>query len=192
MNKNFTRFAFTDSVRAVQEEYGSRKAYAKAETNGDRYRLTSREIQFIENSDGFYLSTVGENGWPYIQFRGGPKGFLKVLDNETLAMADFSGNRQYISTGNIKSMGKAMLFFMDYAKQSRLKVWTEAEVIDVDANPELLETVSLFGYKARIERIIRYRIQAYDWNCQQHITPRYTIPEIKQMITNESNSQFIN
>ena len=188
MDKNFTRFAFTDSVRAAQEEQGSRKAYARVENSGDRYQLTPQEVQFIQVRDGFYLSTIGENGWPYIQFRGGPRGFLRVLDEETLAMADFSGNRQYISTGNIQSMGKAMLFFMDYANQNRLKVWAEAEIFDKDAHPELLETVSLPNYKARIERIIRYRIQAFDWNCQQHITPRYTLPEIKELLAHESGA----
>lgn len=176
MAKNFTQLAFTDSVKAVQEANGSRSAYARQE-NRDRYQLSPEEAEFIQERDGVYLSTVGENGWPYVQFRGGPRGFVKVLDSETLAMADFSGNRQYISTGNINSMGKAALFFMDYASQNRLKVWAEAEILSLDANPDLTELVTLPGYRAKLERVIRYKIQAFDWNCQQHITPRFTIEE---------------
>ena len=180
MNQNFTRFAFTKSVKEVQERYGSRKSYARMEESGDKYVLTEREIPFIETRDSFYMATVGENGWPYMQFRGGPKGFLKVIDNTTLGMADFRGNLQYISVGNLKSTKKASLFLIDYPSQRRLKIWAESEVLDADQNQELLEKVRAPDYKAVIERIILFKIQAYDWNCPQHITPRYTVEEIKQ------------
>lgn len=184
MNQNFTRFAFTKSVKEAQERYGSRKSYARMEESGDKYVLTEREIPFIETRDSFYMATVGENGWPYMQFRGGPKGFLKVIDNTTLGMADFRGNLQYISVGNLKSTKKASLFLIDYPSQRRLKIWAESEVLDADRNQELLEKVRAPDYKAVIERVILFKIQAYDWNCPQHITPRYTAKEIKQgMIT---------
>ena len=180
MNQNFTRFAFTKSVKEAQERYGSRKSYARMEESGDKYVLTEREIPFIESRDSFYMATVGENGWPYMQFRGGPKGFLKVIDNTTLGMADFRGNLQYISVGNLKSTKKASLFLIDYPSQRRLKIWAESEVLDADQNQELLEKVRAPDYKAVIERIILFKIQAYDWNCPQHITPRYTAEEIEQ------------
>ena len=180
MNQNFTRFAFTKSVKEAQERYGSRKSYAHMEESGDKYVLTEREIPFIESRDSFYMATVGENGWPYMQFRGGPKGFLKVIDNTTLGMADFRGNLQYISVGNLKSTKKASLFLIDYPSQRRLKIWAESEVLDADQNQELLEKVRAPDYKAVIERIILFKIQAYDWNCPQHITPRYTVEEIEQ------------
>jgi len=178
MNKNFTSLAFTESVKAVQTANGSRKAYARAETSGDRYRLTDTEVNFIGTRDSFFLGTTGENGWPYVQFRGGPKGFLKVLDEETLGMADFRGNRQYISTGNIQATGRAMLFLIDYPTRERLKIWAETDVLDLESHPELLAKLELHDYSAKIERMMRFRIQAYDWNCQQHITPRYTVEEL--------------
>lgn len=180
MNQNYTRFAFTKSVKEAQEHYGSRKSYARMEESGDKYVLTQREIPFIESRDSFYMATVGENGWPYMQFRGGPIGFLKIIDNTTLGMADFRGNLQYISVGNIKSTKKASLFLIDYPSQRRLKIWTESEVFDANQNQELLEQVRAPSYKAVIERVILFKIQAYDWNCPQHITPRYTAEEIEQ------------
>ncbi len=180
MNRNFTKFAFTDSVKKSQEQYGSRKSYARMETSGDQFVLTEREIPFIQSRDSFYMATVGENGWPYVQYRGGPKGFLKIIDKTTLGYADFRGNMQYISVGNIKSSRKASLFLMDYPSQQRLKIWAESEVIDADQDSELLQSLEIPGYKARIERMIIFRVQAYDWNCPQHITPRYTSDQIAE------------
>ena len=179
MNQNFTKFAFTESVKDAQEKYGSRSSYQRMEQSGDRFVLTDREIPFIESRDSFFLSTVGENGWPYMQFRGGPKGFLRILDESTLAMADFKGNRQFISVGNINATRKASLFLIDYPEQERLKIWAEAEVLDATDDPELLAKVSLGDYKAVVERILIFKIMAYDWNCPQHITPRFTHEEIK-------------
>lgn len=181
MDQNFTRYAFTDSVKAVQSAQGSRKAYARAECSGDRYRLSADEIHFVEMRDSFYLSSVGENGWPYVQFRGGPPGFLKVINPETLAMPDFSGNRQYISTGNINAIGKVMLFLINYPTRQRLKIWATADVLQLEHYPELEAHLKLPKYRARVERLLRFRIQAFDWNCQQHITPRFTIEEINAL-----------
>ena len=178
MNRNFTKLAFTDSVKKIQEQYGSRKSYARMEMSGDKYVLTNREIPLIQSRDSFYMATVGENGWPYVQYRGGPKGFLKVIDNTTLGFADFRGNMQYISSGNIKSNQKAALFLIDYPSQQRLKIWAESEIIDPNDNSELLQKLSDSSYNAVIERLIIFKIQAYDWNCPQHITQRYTTEEI--------------
>jgi predicted pyridoxine 5'-phosphate oxidase superfamily flavin-nucleotide-binding protein len=184
MNKNFTKLAFTDSVKKVQEKYGTRKSYARMEEGGDQHELTQREIQYIQSRDSFYMATVGENGWPYVQFRGGPKGFLKIMDNTTLGYADFRGNRQYISVGNINSSNKAALILMDYPSQQRLKIWAESEVIYVEDDSELLKDLEVSEYNAHVERLIIFKIQAYDWNCPQHITPRYTAEEISSEIAN--------
>ncbi len=178
MNQNFTTFAFTDNVKEVQEQFGSRKTYARMETSDDSYVLTSKEISFIQSRDSFYMATVGENGWPYVQYRGGPKGFLKVIDPTTLGFADFRGNRQYISVGNMNASHKASLFFMDYPSQQRLKIWAESEVIDTEQDEERFQNLKLPDYKAHVERLIIFNIQAFDWNCPQHITPRYTTEEI--------------
>ncbi len=190
MNQNFTKLAFTDSVRKVQEQYGSRQSYARMEASGDQYVLANREISFIKSRDSFYMATVGENGWPYMQFRGGPKGFLKVIDSTTLAYADFQGNMQYISVGNMNASRKASLFLIDYPSQRRLKIWAESEVIEAGQDAELLQKLKTPGYKARVERLILFRIQAYDWNCRQHITPRYTTDGIAEGIA-RSNSDIV-
>jgi len=184
MNKNFTKFAFTESVKKVQEKYGTRKSYARMEESGDQYVLTNREILFIQSRDSFYMATVGENGWPYVQFRGGPKGFLKVIDNTTIGYADFRGNRQYISVGNINSSRKSALILMDYPSQQRLKIWAESEVTYAEDNSELLRDLEISEYNAHVERLIIFKIQAFDWNCPQHITPRYTSEEISKEIAN--------
>lgn len=181
MNKNFTRFAFTDSVRKVQEHYGTRDAYARMEQSGDRYRLTSSEAQFIQSRDSFYMATVGENGWPYVQFRGGEKGFLKVIDDTTIGYADFRGNGQYISTGNIEANPKATLILMDYPQRQRLKIWAEVSITEAADNPELREQLKIAGHTGQIERLVLLKAQAFDWNCPRHITPRYTVEEIQSL-----------
>jgi uncharacterized protein len=181
MTDNFTELAFTESVKAQQEKYGTRTAYARMEQGGKfRNQITWQEQRHIENRDGFYLSSVGENGWPYVQFRGGPKGFLKVIDDNTLAFADFRGNGQYISTGNFNDSKKTMLFLMDYPNKTRLKIWAEAEVLDPMDHPELAEQLTPRDYKATVERIFVFKVHAFDWNCPQHITPRYTEEEIER------------
>jgi predicted pyridoxine 5'-phosphate oxidase superfamily flavin-nucleotide-binding protein len=125
------------------------------------------------------MATIGENGFPYIQFRGGPKGFLKVLDDKTLGFIDFGGNKQYISIGNLATNNKVSLFLLDQAAKARLKIYAEAKVLEIDDNPELFDKLDLGNYKFRPERIIVLNITAYDWNCPQHITERYTLEEIQ-------------
>ena len=142
-----------------------------------RNRLTWQEQSHIENRDGFYLASVGTNGWPYMQFRGGPKGFLKVIDDHTLAYADFRGNGQYISAGNFQDNQKTMLFLMDYPNKRRLKIWATAEVLDPADRPELARQLVIPSYDARVERILIFKVEAFDWNCPQHITPRFTAAE---------------
>jgi predicted pyridoxine 5'-phosphate oxidase superfamily flavin-nucleotide-binding protein len=181
MDKNYTKLAFTDSVKKVQEHYGTRNAYARMESAGDQYQLTHREKEYIQSRDSFYMATVGENGWPYVQFRGGPKGFLKVISNTTLAYADFRGNRQYISTGNIYASEKASLILMDYPSRQRLKIWAQTQIIEAADNEALLEQLRDTDYEARIERLVVFEVQAYDWNCPQHINPRYTAEEFQKL-----------
>ena len=172
--------AFTDSVKEVQQKHGTRASYHRMDSKGEfRNKLTWQEKAYIKNRDSFYMSSVGENGWPYMQFRGGPKGFLKVIDENTLAFADFRGNGQYISTGNLSATKKTVLFLMDYTKQQRLKVWAEAEVLNDQDHSELMEKVALLEYEATVERIFVFKVQAFDWNCPQHIVPRYTKEEIE-------------
>ena len=145
-------------------------------------RFTKNEIAFIGERDSFYLASVSENGWPYVQHRGGPRGFLKVLDNGTLAFADCRGNQQYISTGNLAANDRACLFLMDYPRRARLKIYAHVEKLTLDANPALTELVADIAYKARLERIFRLKIKTFDWNCQQHITPRFTEQEVANAI----------
>ena len=178
MTRNFTTFAFSDTTRALQERYGSRASYARMENSGDRFILGDGEIEFIGQRDGFYLSTVGTNGWPYVQFRGGPPGFLKVLDAQTIGYADFRGNKQFISMGNIRETGHASLILMDYPRQQRLKIWAEARMVFLEDEPDLVERLTVPGYNAKVERGVILSIQAYDWNCPQHIPQRFTLQEI--------------
>lgn len=179
MNRNFTKLAYTDSVKKAQDQYGFRKGNERMEVSGDRFVLTEREIPFIASMDSFFMSTVGENGWPYMQHRGGPPGFLKVIDETTLAMADYRGNRQYISVGNINSSGRVALFLIDYPSRNRLKIWADARIVEVDDDPDLLARASDPEYGASIERMMVFSVRAYDWNCQQHITPRFTLEQIE-------------
>ena len=179
MIKNFTSYAFTDTVKDLQSRYGSRKAYDRMEKSGDRYILSFQEIAFIQSRDSFYLSTVGENDWPYVQHRGGPKGFLKVVDESTLRFADYTGNRQYISTGNIIDNSKVAMILMDYPTRQRVKIWATAKVDFAEDQPERASELEDPNYKAKIERIYTLEIQAYDWNCPKYIPQRYTLEEIK-------------
>jgi len=180
MTENFTELAFTESVTAQQEKYGTRTAYSRMEQGGEfRNQLTWQEQGYISERDSFYLASVGTNGWPYMQFRGGPKGFLKVIDANTLAYADFRGNGQYISTGNFQDNQKTMLFLMDYSNKRRLKIWATAAVLDPADRPELARQVVMPGYDATVERILIFKVQAFDWNCPQHITPRFTEVEVQ-------------
>jgi len=170
--------AFTPSVKAIQEKFHSRSSYARMEQSGGwQSDITPQLTQFLSMMDSFYLSTSNASGQPYTQHRGGPKGFLKVIDNKTLAFADFSGNRQYITTGNLSDNDKAFIFLMDYPSQTRIKIWGTAKVVEDDK--ELLESLSNASYKAKLERVIVFSVEAWDINCRQHIKQRFTQEDIK-------------
>lgn len=182
MSRKFYDLTFTPSVKAAQERYGTRRKYVRFEGGDPDFDgLTDAESAFIESRDGFYMATVGENGQPYIQFRGGPQGFLSVIDDRTLGFADFRGNLQYISVGNLNANDRAALFLMDYANQRRLKILVRVEIKDAAEAPELIQQLAMPDHKAKIERAMILRVEAFDWNCPQHITPRFTMDEIKAM-----------
>jgi uncharacterized protein len=177
MGHRFAELAFTAAVREQQEALGSRTSYAAME-GGENYNdvLGAREAAFIQARDSFYMATVSESGWPYVQHRGGPVLFVRVLDERTLGFADFRGNRQYVSLGNLRRDDRVALFFMDYPNRVRLKVLGRVRLLDLNA--ERLAQVEVPDYRARVERGFIIRVEAFDWNCSQHITPRYTESEI--------------
>lgn len=177
---NYGQIAFSDAARALQQEFGSRRAYEQMEKNNVTDGLTDNEIYFIANQDHFYMATTGVNEYPYIQHRGGPKGFVKVLDNKTLAFVDFSGNKQYITAGNIETNPRVALIMISYPHRARLKLYAKARIVQMDDDPGLFDLIDPSEYKHRPERMLVLDIQAYDWNCPQHITPRYTTDEIEQ------------
>jgi predicted pyridoxine 5'-phosphate oxidase superfamily flavin-nucleotide-binding protein len=179
MAKNFAEIAFTDAVKKLQEKHGSRRGYERMERFSKVDGLTDHEMSFIQNRDSFYLASIGAKEFPYIQHRGGPKGFLKVLDSKRLGFIDFIGNRQYVSVGNMATNNNVSLIMIDYPTRTRLKIYAKSEVIELKDNPELYEILDLEDYKFRPERMIVFQIEAYDWNCPQHITPRYTTEEIE-------------
>lgn len=180
MSYGFMNIASTPSVRAVQAAMGVDHLWQDFTGHREFDRFTGHEAAFIAERDSFYLATVSETGWPYLQHRGGPRGFLKVIDDQTLAFADYRGNRQYISTGNLAAEARACLFLMDYAGRARLKVYARVEALALDAEPALAELVAMPGYKAKMERIFRVRLASFDWNCPQHITPRFTEAEVAE------------
>lgn len=180
MAKNFASLAFTDTIKAMQEKYGSRSGYARIEKEVYQDGLTENEIQFIGQRDSFYIASIGEQQYPYIQHRGGPKGFVKVIDRYKFGFIDFSGNRQYISVGNISVNNKVALIMVDYPSRTRLKILARATILELKDHPEVFNLLNLTDYKFRPERMMVFEVEAYDWNCPQHITPRYTIEEIEE------------
>jgi len=182
MSYGFLDIAITPSVRAVQAQMGADRAWTDFKGHREFDRFTENEAGFIADRDSFYMATVSETGWPYVQHRGGPQGFLKLVDDRTLAFADYRGNRQYLSTGNLAADGRACLFLMDYAHRARLKVFVRVETLALDDDPALAELVAVPGYAAKPERIFRLRLEAFDWNCPQHITRRFTEPQIAEAI----------
>jgi uncharacterized protein len=172
--------AFTPAVKSIQTKKGSRAAYAKVEKRGWRTLVTPDLVEFLAELDMFYLGTANAEGQPYIQYRGGSPGFLKVLDDRTLAFADFGGNRQYITLGNLSENPKAFIFLMDYANQRRVKLWGTARVVEDDEN--LLERLSDPEYPGEVERAIVFTVEAWDINCPQHIQPRYTERQVRPVI----------
>lgn len=181
MAHSYHEIAFTPRVKALQTLAGTRDGYAamggKERRGAD---LTAREADFIARRDSFYMASVSESGWPYLQHRGGPAGFMKVLDQRTLGFADYSGNRQYVSTGNLQHDDRVSLFFMDYPNRRRLKLFGRVRIVDTPAG-EVLARLQDEGYPARVERAFLVTVQGFDWNCPAHITPRFTEAEIRAM-----------
>ncbi len=175
----FADIAFTPSVREEQDRRGSAKTYGKFLSDerwgGDK--LGPEEAAFLTERDGFFQASTSETGWPYVQFRGGTPGFVKTLDDKTIAYADLRGNRQYISTGNLTHSNRVSIIAMDYPNQRRLKLWGEVEFIDPEADPNLL--AQLLSGKETVERIVKITVSAFDWNCPRHIPRRFTLEELE-------------
>jgi predicted pyridoxine 5'-phosphate oxidase superfamily flavin-nucleotide-binding protein len=169
--------AFTPAVKSIQTRKGSRGAYARVEQNGGwRTEIDENLAAFLGQANSLYFATASADGQPYIQHRGGPKGFIKILDRKTLAFADYSGNRQYITQGNLAENPKANIFLMDYAHRRRVKIWGEARVVEDD--PALLASLMPQGYKARPEQVILFTIAAWDTNCPQHIPQKFDAADV--------------
>jgi predicted pyridoxine 5'-phosphate oxidase superfamily flavin-nucleotide-binding protein len=188
MRHRYLEIASTPSVRAARERYGSapRSLRADALDHQDEvvrnHQLGSAEQEFIAARDGFYLASISETGWPYVQFRGGPAGFLRVIDERTLGYADFRGNRQYITTGNVQANDRVSLFLMDYAHQQRLKIFGRMRIVDAADDRTLEERLAVPRYAGRVERLVLITVEAFDWNCPQHITPRFTQAELEVVL----------
>lgn len=182
MPHHYAEIAFTPAVKKIQEQLGSRNSYARMEETAEsrNLRLTETEAGFIGARDSFYMATVSETGWPYVQHRGGPAGFVRVLDDNTIGFADFRGNRQYVSVGNLTTDDRVSLVFMDYPNKTRLKLFGRAKIIDLN-DQAVLSRLEMPDYRARVERGVTIRVEGFDWNCPQHITERYTLDEIEAM-----------
>jgi predicted pyridoxine 5'-phosphate oxidase superfamily flavin-nucleotide-binding protein len=180
MATKYLDLTFTESVRRAQKEYyGHTVKIAGAPA---RDPLGEGEVEFIEARDSFYLGTVSESGWPYIQHRGGPAGFLRVLNPTTLAFADYRGNRQLLSTGNLSVNDRVALFLMDYPNRERLKILGHAHVENAHANPELLARVTDANITSGVERLVVIDVVSFDWNCSKYITSRYSIDEVEALV----------
>lgn len=180
---SFGSLAFTPVVKMLQERYGSRRQYERMEKAGpSRQRLGAGETEFLAERDSFYWATTGATGWPYVQHRGGPKGFLKVVDDHTLALADFRGNMQFVSTGNLLSDNRVAIILVDYPRQTRLKILGRVDILEGESAKDWIERLRDPAYKAVIERVFVIHVEAFDWNCPQHITPRYTTEEIQDAV----------
>jgi hypothetical protein len=183
MPYKFLDITATRSVRAAQAANGSRDMWEHFKGHRTFDRFTDNEAAFIAERDSFYVATVSESGWPYVQHRGGPPGFLKVLDEKTLGFADFRGNLQYISLGNVTADDRVALILVDYPNRARLKILAHMEVRDLAAEPGLAARLALPGYKAKLERAFLLHLETFDWNCPQHITPRYTMADIEVAVS---------
>lgn len=179
MGHRFAEIAFTDRVKALQIQQGARAAsVGQQDSVSAPDRLGPREVEFIGARDSFYMATVSETGWPYLQHRGGPPGFLHVLDAGTLGFADFRGNRQYVSAGNLSADDRVVLILLDYAERRRLKLLGRARLVEVAEDAALVAQLHPPGYKARAERAMLIAVEGYDWNCSQHITVRLSLAEV--------------
>jgi predicted pyridoxine 5'-phosphate oxidase superfamily flavin-nucleotide-binding protein len=188
MRHKYLEIASTPAVKEARKHYGSAAQYARIDGTLDpegtlrNDRLGPDELSFIAERDGFYLASVSESGWPYVQFRGGPIGFLRVLDDKTLGYADFRGNRQYVTTGNVSGNDRVSLFLMDYAHQRRLKIFGHMHVVDAADDPALTAKLGVPDYPGRVERAVTIAVEAFDWNCPQHITPRFSEAELMDLL----------
>lgn len=184
MAQNYIRTLFTDAARAMQEQAGSRGAYARMEEGGDGSPdlLGKKEAMFLAARDSFYIASVTADGWPYVQHRGGPAGFLKLLDGNRLAFADYRGNKQYISTSNLQAEPRVSLFLMDYPNRRRLKILGKARVVELDEDPALVTSLINADDKTVVERIYLIEVIGFDWNCPQFITPRFTEAEVASAV----------
>ena len=184
MSHRFADIAFTDAVKAVQEQYRSRSQNERLQKMGGPHdALGDVETAFIAERDSFYMATVSETGWPYVQHRGGPPGFLKVLGPKTLAFADFRGNTQLVSAGNAAGNDRVSLILMDYRQRRRLKLLGRIHFEDASTvDPEILKAAQLPGYRGRVERVAVIEVEAFDWNCPQHIFPRFTEAEVRTAV----------
>lgn len=184
MTRAFTEISFTPSVLALQTQNGSAEGYSKfmAQEADRADRIGPAEFEFISGRDGFYQATVSGSGWPYVQFRGGPTGFLKVLDSLTIAYADFRGNRQYLSAGNLTDDSRISMILMDYPNRRRLKIWGRAKLINSSDDPELMTQLQDMSYRGRPERAVVITVEAIDWNCPQHIPQRMTMEELEPQL----------
>lgn len=180
MRHRFFDLAFTPGVRAEQARMGCREAYADAVAAAamPAEALTDREVSFIADRDSVYLASVSETGWPYVQHRGGPIGFVKPIDDRTIGWAEFAGNRQYVSIGNLAMNDRVAMLFMDYPNRRRLKLLGRLHVVACGERPDLATSLATPGYRARVERFVLVTVEAFDWNCPQHITPRFSEAEI--------------
>lgn len=174
---------FTPVVKMLQERHGSRRQYERMERTGPSDpRLGPAEAAFLAARDSFYWATIGATGWPYVQHRGGPRGFLRVVDDQTLALADYRGNKQYVSAGNLLTDNRVAIILVDYPAQARLKILGRVDILEGEAAEPWLEHVRVPSYKAAIERVFVIHVEAFDWNCPQHITPRFTTDEIQEVV----------
>jgi predicted pyridoxine 5'-phosphate oxidase superfamily flavin-nucleotide-binding protein len=184
MGRRFQELAFTPLVKQHQQEHGSRVQYERlAERSGPGNTLGRDEQAFIALRDSFYMASVSETGWPYVQHRGGPKGFVRIIDPSLIGFADLRGNKQYISLGNFDHDARVALFFMDYPNQTRLKILGRVEVHEHDSEaPALIESFRSADKSSVVERVILVHVEGFDWNCPQHITPRYTVEELQEVV----------
>jgi len=179
MAYSFGSLVFTPVIKALQERYGSRRQYAKRE--GSAFGpdgFGPQETEFLAERDSFYMASIGATGWPYVQHRGGPPGFLKVMDPKTVAFADFRGNQQFVSTGNLTTNDRVALILVDYPRQARLKILGHVEILEGDKAKDWLGKTRDPNYQAKVERVFVIHVEAFDWNCPQHITPRFTEEQI--------------
>jgi hypothetical protein len=181
--QNFGSLVFTPTIKALQERHGSRGQYARMEQSDPADDgLGPMEKEFLAERDSFYMASTGSTGWPYIQHRGGPAGFVKVIDDNTIAFANFSGNKQYVTSGNAVTDNRVALIFVDYPRQERLKLLGKLEILEGEKASEWLEKVRHPEYKAAVDSVYVVHVEAFDWNCPQHIVPRFTAVQIRELL----------